>query len=116
MVDPAASHPDRRQYERKTLRCVAQLLLPGRQPLVVRASDICPGGMGIVAPVNLPISVACVIRFVMPLVPRAGASVEAQAIVIYSVYSASEDGFKIGLRFGGVSAEMASAISQFMRA
>jgi c-di-GMP-binding flagellar brake protein YcgR len=116
MEDPTTSRPDRRQHERKVLRCAAYLLLPDRPPLAVRVLDICVDGMGIVAPANLPTSANCGIRFVMPLVPRAGARVEAQVQVIYSAYSSGEDGFRIGLRFTSLSPEMASAISRFMKA
>jgi c-di-GMP-binding flagellar brake protein YcgR len=115
MEPPAASHPDRRQHERKLFRCAAHLLVPGRQPLAVRASDLSLGGIGIVAPVNLPLTTGCVVRFVMPLTPRNGTSFEVQVRVIYSIYSAGEDGFKIGLQFDSVSPELASAISRFMK-
>ena len=116
MEDPSKNRPDRRRYERKALRCAAHLLVPGRQPLAVRALDICPDGMGVVAPVNIPTSARCVVRFAIPLMPRAGTCVEVQVSVIHSVYSASEDGFRIGLRFTSLAPEIALAISQFMKA
>ena len=104
---------DRRQQGRRTLRGTAYLLLPGREPLGVRMLDISIAGLSIAAAANAPPNASCGIRF---SVPSGGESVqiETQVTVNHSVFSRTEDGFRIGLQFKRLTDAQTSAIKKFV--
>jgi c-di-GMP-binding flagellar brake protein YcgR len=89
----------RRQHQRRALRVAAHIDVPGQPPIDVRTIDISVGGMGIAAPFNAPINATCTVRFVLPLPPPADGYVEVRATVAHSMYSGSENAFKVGLTF-----------------
>jgi len=107
-----SSLAERRQQGRRALRGTAYLLLPGREPLAVRMLDISIAGVSIAAAANAPPNASCGIRF---SVPSGGESVqiETQVVVNHSVFSRTEDGFRIGLQFKRLTDSQASAIKKF---
>lgn len=107
---------ERRQHRRAVLRCPAQMLLPGAGPIEVRTVDISAGGMGIVAAVNPPSGVTCLLRMSIPLKPQGSAVIDVQAKVTHSVFGNSENGFKVGLQFTNLSESATSAIDKFLQA
>jgi c-di-GMP-binding flagellar brake protein YcgR len=97
------SPDERRQAPRRLLRRPATILLPGEQQLQVRSLDISSGGMGIVAPANPPIGMACGIRFQVPGPNAAPVVVQTRVKVMQSTWSTADDGFKVGLQFQELS-------------
>jgi c-di-GMP-binding flagellar brake protein YcgR len=112
----AVAARDRRSCQRKVLRTVAQLRLPGAQALAVRTLDISSDGLCIAAAVNLPAKTECVVCLAMPVRTRGSTSVEIHACVVHSIFTSSEDCFKIGLQFTTLSPETAQTITQFLGA
>jgi c-di-GMP-binding flagellar brake protein YcgR len=96
------------------LRSVAQLMMPGQPALMVRTFDIGIGGVGIIAPANLPALLSCRVRIAVPVKGHGSTTVEAQAKVVHSVLSGSEDGFRIGLQFVDLPPVALAAIKQFL--
>ncbi len=111
----ASEEAERRTAERKSLRTRATLLLGQTQAFEVRTLDLATGGMGIVAQANPRPGTLLVIRFQLPIKPVGCAPVEARAKVVHSVYSASEQGFKIGLAFIELRPDMAAAVLRYLQ-
>lgn len=110
----SAAESERRITERKTLRTRATIILGQTQAFEVRTLDMSVGGMGIVAQANPRPGTLMAIRFMLPLKPTGHVAFEAKAKVAHSVYSASEQGFKIGLSFIELSPEAAAAAARFV--
>lgn len=114
-MDPTnAPAGDRREHERRVLRSTATILVAGAPPLAVRTLDISASGLGIVAPVNPPVRLNCTVRVTLPLRPKGSVVHESKAVVVHSIFSNVEDGFKVGLRFVDISPEFAMAVIQYM--
>jgi c-di-GMP-binding flagellar brake protein YcgR len=110
----SAPDAERRVTDRKTLRTRATIILGQTQAFEVRTLDLSTGGMGIVAQANPRPGTLMGIRFMLPLKPGGYHPFEARAKVAHSVYSASEQGFKIGLSFIDLSPEAAAAAQRFV--
>ena len=110
----SASEAERRTTERKTLRTRATIILGQTQAFEVRTLDMSLGGMGIVAQANPRPGTLMAIRFMLPLKPSGYFTFEAKAKVAHSVYSASEQGFKISLSFIDLAPEAAAAAQRFV--
>lgn len=110
----SAAEPERRIAERKTLRIRATIILGQTQAFEVRTLDMSVGGMGIVAQANPRPGTLMAIRFMLPIKPTGYHPFEAKAKVAHSVYSASEQGFKIGLSFVDIAPEAAAAAQRFI--
>jgi c-di-GMP-binding flagellar brake protein YcgR len=91
--------PERRQGDRKLFRGPAQLLLPTREVLRVRTLDISLGGIGLVAPSNLPRDAVCDVKFRAPLMGDRVEMLVARGRIAYSILSGKENGFLVGLQF-----------------
>ncbi|NUZ05389.1 PilZ domain-containing protein [Piscinibacter koreensis] len=111
-LTPAAS--ERRKQERRTLRANAALRLSGATPVVVRTLDLSVGGMGVVAAINPPAGSRCTIGIASPAQPRGAIAVEIDAVVVHSIFSSRESGFKIGLQFGDLTQSAADAINRYL--
>jgi len=107
-------HDDRRQHERRALRVAAQVLLPNAQAFEVRMLDVSAGGAGILAPANPQKGTQFTLRVGIPKRPTGNTTVEVQVEVTHSIFSAAENGFKIGLRFVRLDPATATAILQFV--
>jgi c-di-GMP-binding flagellar brake protein YcgR len=110
----SASGSDRRQQERRLLRATAMLRLPGAAPVLVRTLDISAGGMGVVATINPEGGVRCTIGLAAPAQPRGPIAVEIAAVVVHSIFSSREDGFKVGLQFEELTEAAADAINRYL--
>lgn len=110
----SASEEERRVTERKPLRIRATVVLGQTQSFEVRTLDLSVGGMGIVAQANPRPGTHMGIRFMLPLKPGGYVPFEARAKVIHSVYSASEQGFKIGLVFLALNEGAAASLQRFV--
>jgi c-di-GMP-binding flagellar brake protein YcgR len=105
---------ERRQYVRRPFRGLAYLVFPGAESIEVRTFDLSVGGVGIIVPTNPPHLATCVIRLSIPVNGAARKSFEAKTQVVHSLLSSSERGFKVGLRFMGLDAAMATAIIRYV--
>lgn len=112
----SASEAERRVTERKGLRTRATIILGQTQAFEVRTLDMSLGGMGIVAQANPRPGTLMAIRFMLPLKPSGYVPFEAKAKVAHSVYSASEQGFKIGLSFIDLAPDAAAAAQRYVSA
>lgn len=111
----ASEEAERRTAERKGLRTRATILLGQTQAFEVRTLDLAAGGMGIVAQANPRPGTLMMIRFQLPIKPVGYTPVEARAKVVHSVYSASEQGFKIGLAFIELRPDVAAAVQRYVQ-
>lgn len=110
------SGAERRKHVRKVLRGTAQVLMAGRPPLMVRTLNISDAGMSIQALVNLPRKVACTIEFPLPMKSGGAQMIEVEAFVLHSIFGETEGGFvKVGLQFGNLSVEAATAIGRYLK-
>lgn len=107
--------PDRRQYIRRTFRSTAYLVFPQRDPIPVQTFDISLGGVGIVAPVNPPPKTECDILLNIPSGSSSIVKMQVPSQVMHSVFSSSENGFKVGFRFTTMPQGLTAAILRFMR-
>ena len=96
------------------LRRVATLLLPGNQTLDVRTIDISTGGMGIIASANPPIGMACGLRVALPGGTAGTVTLELRVKVRQSMFSAKDDGFKVGLGFVDLNPAHERSIRQYV--
>ncbi len=106
--------PERRVEDRKVFRGPAQLLLPTREMQRVRTLDISLGGIGLVAPSNLPRDAVCEIRFRPPVVSDHVEMLAARGRVAYSVLSGKENGFLVGLQFTDIAPGALALIRRFL--
>jgi c-di-GMP-binding flagellar brake protein YcgR len=114
MEHPGSSGAERRRSERKPLRTTSYMSLLGARPVAVRSVDISAGGMSVIAAANPAAKTPCVIRVGLPGKSLGITLVEVQAIVLHSVFSGREDGFKVGLTFVNPSAEARQAIAAYL--
>jgi hypothetical protein len=106
---------ERREFERKFLRGPARITPIGMRPWIVRTLDISAGGVCIVSSVNLQPKQLLKIEFNL-LVRKTGAytGLGLQAMVAYSAFSQTEDGFKLGLQFALLTDTHKSLILQYL--
>lgn len=103
---------DRKPQSRRPLRGTAHLLISGRPPLPVKILDAGVSGVSIVAALNAPVDAECGIRFALPTGLQL-LTIETKVVVQQSVFSRIDDGFRVGLRFKGLSLDQASALRSF---
>ena len=104
---------ERRTTERYARRITAYLLFPGHPPFAVRTADLSTLGVSVIAPVNLPAHPACAIQFD---VSTESIGTEVRATVTHSVYSGSDDGFRVGFRFSSMTPELTNNIQKLLSA
>lgn len=97
------------------MRGLAQLVFPSQPPLEVRTWDISAGGIAIIASVNPPPNLRCVIRFLVPLLAGGSTPVEVKVQVAHSVLSSSHGAFMVGLQFDGLPVAGEQAIARFLK-
>jgi hypothetical protein len=106
--------PERRRVERKVFRGSAHLLLPSRELVQVRTIDISPGGIGLVAPSNLPADIVCEVRFRAPLQGERLEMLLARGRIAYSILSGKENGFLVGFQFTDIPAPALALIKRYV--
>lgn len=111
---PAGS--EQRNHLRKMFRSAAQIRTPNGELLQVHTLDISVGGLSVVASVNPKPNTTYIVYFNIPIKPFGRITAEAQAMVVHSIFSSSESGFRIGLQFNKLSPEAYAAITQFVNA
>lgn len=105
---------DRRQRERRVLRGTAYLAVPGHRPLPSRLLDICVSGISIAISVSLQTGSECNLRFPLGWGPNM-VVIESAVVVVDSVFSRTEDGFRTGLQFKGLTDQQIKAIESYVR-
>lgn len=91
--------PERRQYMRKLLRTVAQLVIPDAGLIEVQTTDISLGGIGVVMNTDPVKGATFLLRVALRQPDRTSVVLQARVVVANSFFGASEGGFKVGLRF-----------------
>ena len=103
-----------RAHERGLIASTTHLLLPGRRIVEARTLDLSAGGLRVVAPVNLPLSLVCGVRLAVPGIPTGAHTVMARVQVMNIVFSGKENGFVIGLRFTSLPRQALGAIEAYL--
>jgi hypothetical protein len=103
-----------RAHERGLFASTTYLLLHGHRIVEARTLDLSAGGLGVVAPVNLPLHLVCGVRLVVPGIPSGAHTVMARAQVMNIVFSGKENGFAIGLRFTSISRQALAIIEAYL--
>ncbi len=104
---------ERRAAPRKVLRTSVEVSLPGGTALSARSVDINPTGMGFVCNVNLPAKSPCAVAFSLKLNGRAF-HIALRGTVAFTVLSAQQGGFIVGMKFDLVPAEVSALIKRYM--
>lgn len=100
---------------RKPIRTSALLSSAALPTLTVRTVDIGLCGLCIIAPANLVTRARCTVLFTLPTRDYCSVEVRLEAAVAHCVFSGSDDGFRVGLQFTVVSAEVEAAIAQYLQ-
>jgi len=87
----------RRKQQRRSVRGQASLQFPGSS-IEVRLLDISSHGIGMVAPLPLPIGVRCGLHFALPR-DAERTSLDVEATAVSCVLSAADGGFRLGMQF-----------------
>lgn len=103
-----------RQHERKPIRTSALLSSSALPTLTVRTVDIALGGLCIIAPANLVTRARCDVLFTLPTRDYTSVQLRLEAAVVHCIFSGIDEGFRVGLRFTAVSAEVEAAIAQYL--
>ncbi len=106
---------ERREHERKPMRGQARITINNKPPIIVSTLDIGIGGMAVVSDLNIAAKQACKIEFNI-LLRKTGeyCGVRTLVMVTYSAFSNSEQGFKLGLQFMGLSDHGRAAVRQYL--
>ncbi len=105
---------EKRGFERKSLRGKALISIHNHGPILVKTIDISEGGIAVVAERNPKPETACVIQVEIPLHDGKKYGIHSKAVVMHSIYSRQENGFKIGLKFLDLSDEKKHLIQNFI--
>jgi len=106
---------ERRGAPRKVLRTAVNVRLADGQVIVARGVDISLSGIGITCERNLPARLPCLVDFPL-LIEGMAYTVELPATVAYTVLSAKQGGFMVGVKFNSVPPEVSKVIARFMLA
>lgn len=106
---------ERRRQSRRPLHGTAHVLAPGRAALGVNLLDIGVSGISVVAAVDAPTDAECTLRFVLPR-GFESMQIETQAVVAHSVFSPSDNGFRVGMGFRRLTDDQLSAIKTYVGA
>lgn len=106
---------ERRGAPRKVLRTAVNVRLPDGQVIVARGVDISLSGIGITCERNLPARLPCRVDFPL-LIEGMAYTVELPATVAYTVLSAKQGGFMVGVKFNSMPPEVSKVIARFMLA
>jgi c-di-GMP-binding flagellar brake protein YcgR len=105
---------DQRAHERKPLRIQVELAMAGRPAVALRTTDISVGGIGLVAAANPPAGLVAELR--LPL-PQRGGGLQVFSVKVrvqHSVFSARENGFRIGMAFVQPSDALVVAVGEYL--
>ncbi len=106
------SELQRRKQQRRAIRGMGTFVLPGSQ-IEVRLLDISAQGMGVVAPLPMPVGARCNARFGLPKETQRH-PVQVDATVISCILSGNDGGFRLGMQFGSLPSAMRSAIEDYV--
>lgn len=109
-----AAGAEQRAHERRPMRVNVEVRVGGRPPLALRSTDICVGGIGLVAAVNPPLGLQVDLRIPIPTKGGGVQAFEVRARVIHAVFSRREDGFRVGLAFLQPSDKLIVAVGDFL--
>jgi c-di-GMP-binding flagellar brake protein YcgR len=108
------STAERRETDRRPFRTAIMVQAPGCAAVQLRTFDLSPGGVGIVSPGHAKTGLRVAVSFNLPVKGGGQRPVKAEAEVMYTVFSSSDDGIRIGARFVSLDAAAQQAISDFL--
>ena len=85
-------------------------MLPGGKAVRARTLDLGAGGAGVVCDVNVPMGTPVSLHIMLPSRLSASAPFEVVAVVVNSTFSATNGGFRVGLRFGSLQVSALTAL------
>lgn len=106
---------ERRGAPRKVLRSAVTVRLADGQAIAARGVDVSLSGIGIICERNLPARLACRVEFPL-MIEGMAYTVELPASVAYTVLSAKQGGFMVGVKFTSVPPDVSKVIARFMLA
>jgi hypothetical protein len=115
LTEPFEGASQRRAHGRRALFCPAKLMLTGKRIVDLRIVNISAGGLGTVADDNLLVGTTCEVRFDLPQRPRGQTTLYLRAVVMNSIFSSREGGFKLGLMFVKVPDDSAGCIATYVQ-
>lgn len=110
MAIPLTGTAERRAHDRHPFRTAAVLTLQGGRAVEARTLDIGNGGAGVVVDFNVPVNTTVSVRMSLPARPSGSAVFETQATVVNCTLAGSDGGFRVGLKFGVLSASASAAL------
>jgi c-di-GMP-binding flagellar brake protein YcgR len=105
---------ERRQFERRMYRADARLLMAGMPVIDIRTLDLSVGGMGVTSSCNPESGTVASVQFPLKFIGRKVVRIDAMVTVMHSIYSGDHAAFKLGLRFNGLSPNVAELIARFV--
>jgi c-di-GMP-binding flagellar brake protein YcgR len=106
--------PQRRESDRKQLRGTGRFFLTPSAVIEVRTLDVSTRGAAIVSAANLPIGSTGTLHLGVPDHNGMREQFQVHATVIAAVLSADVDGFRLSLRFDGISESLRAAVERYM--
>ncbi len=106
---------ERRAAPRKVLRTNVEVRPAGSAALQARSVDISLSGMGFICGSNLPARSACQVGFTL-MIDGEPVTVALKGTVAYTVLSAQQGGFMVGLKFDPLPAEVSKIVTRYMNA
>jgi c-di-GMP-binding flagellar brake protein YcgR len=105
---------NRRAHDRVPMRTTVILSMPNGQHVHGRMFDIAKGGVGVVVDNTMHVGLEVRMQFRLPVGPINGTQLVLPAQIMNVVLAASKGGFRMGVRFLHLSAEMNETIESFI--
>jgi c-di-GMP-binding flagellar brake protein YcgR len=105
---------NRRAHERVPMRTTVVMTLPNGQHVHGRMFDIANGGMGVVVDNAMPIGIDVSLQFRLPVGPINGTQMVLSAQIMNVVLAASKGGFRLGVRFINITADVNYTLESFI--
>jgi hypothetical protein len=105
---------NRREHDRRPLRTQATALVAG-QTFLVRTLDVSESGVGIMTEVNPALGTRFRIAFALPKRSGGFTEIAGEVEVMGSVFSSTDGGFRVGLRYLGATPTMVGALMDYVR-
>lgn len=101
---------------RRAIRGPAGLVMNNGNYIPVRLFDISEGGVCVISQMNLRNGLSCRLSTSILLAPPTPTLLKHKVEIRYNVYSYSDGGFRIGLRFDELDNTVAEAIRKYISA
>ena len=114
MTSPITStSSERRTASRKAMNTSVEVSLPNGTAHSARLVDISQSGTAFICNLNLPAQSTCAVAFSLVMDGRAF-PLALRGTVAYTVLSAQQGGFMVGMKFDSVPADVAAIIKRYV--